>query len=429
VTIHPGVAIYLGLAVAAAALFTAAPGIDLSAAALFYRDGFFLARDPVLHVPYRLVFYVTDALAILLPLALIVVLLRGRPLFGLDRRAATFLIVALAIGPGLVVNTALKDHWGRARPSQIVEFGGSKQFTPALQPTDQCDRNCSFPAGHPAIGFYFLSFALLIPAAWPRRIVFAGAILAGILLGLMRMVQGGHFLSDVVFSGLIVTGVSWVAHEAIVRRGGIAALSGWRRMLAIGIVCLLAGAVSFAFYDRPVAIWTHGLSPRSHDIAAFVTQFGESYGWLILCAVAFVLFYFILRRRHYAWQAAFIFLNVAGSGLAVDGVKVVFGRARPTLLFREGLYGFTWFATRPDHWSFPSGHAATVSSLALSLTLIWPRGWPAWWLGALLVLASRIVLNAHYPSDLLGGFYIALLVWWAARGVFDRYCLPLRGNP
>ncbi|HEX4114188.1 MAG TPA: phosphatase PAP2 family protein [Stellaceae bacterium] len=428
-TIRPGVAIYLALAALAAVLFTAAPQLDLSAAALFYRDGFYLAANPILHIPYRLVFYVTDALAILLPLALIVVLLRQRPLFGLDRRAAIFLIVALALGPGLAVNTVLKDHWGRARPSQIVEFGGTKHFTPALQPTDQCDRNCSFPAGHPAIGFYFLTFALLIPAARPRRIMFACAILAGALLGVMRMAQGGHFLSDVIFSGLIVTEVSWVAHALIVRRGGIAALSGWRRMLAIGIVCVLAGAASFAFYDRPVAIWAHGLSPRIHHLFAFITQFGESYGWLILSVVAFFVFYFIVRRRHYAWQVAFVFVNVAASGIVVDIVKVIFARARPTLLFSDGVYGFTWFATRSDHWSFPSGHAATVSSLALSLTTMWPRGWPIWWLAAALILASRIVINAHYPSDLLGGFYVALLVWWTARGVFDRYCLPLRENP
>jgi len=422
--VRPGVLIYAGLAVLAAAVFTFAPGIDLWAAGLFYRSGFYLAADPALRVLYRLVFVVTDALAILLPLALIVILVRRKKLGGLDRRAALFLIVALVLGPGLIVNTALKDHWGRARPSQIVEFGGTKHFTPALLPSDQCARNCSFPAGHPAIGFYFLSFALLIPAVRPRRLVFAGAILAGGLLGVMRMAQGGHFLSDVVFSGLIVMGVSWMAHEVMVRRGGLGALAGWRRVVAVSLLCLAIGAASFAFYDRPVAIWVHGLGPGGHGIFSIITQFGQSYGYLILSALAFVICYFIVpRRRAYAWRAAFIFANVAASGIAVDLVKVVVGRARPKLWFSEQLYGFTWFGSGSDHWSFPSGHAATATALALSLTALWPRWWPLWWLGALLIFASRLFLGAHYPSDLLGGFYVAFMTFWGVKTIFDRYRL------
>ena len=422
--IRPGVLIYAGLVVLAAAVFTFAPGIDLWAAGLFYRGGFYLAGDPALRVLYRVVFVVTDALAILLPLVLIVILVRRKKLVGLDRRAALFLIVALVLGPGLIINTALKDHWGRARPSQIVEFGGTKHFTPALLPSDQCARNCSFPAGHPAIGFYFLSFALLIPAIRPRRLVFAGAIVAGGLLGVMRMAQGGHFLSDVVFSGLIVMGVSWMAHEVIVRRGRLGALAGWRRVVAVGLLCLAIGAASFAFYDRPVAIWAHGLGPAGHGIFAIITQFGQSYGYLVLCAIAFVICYFIVpRQRAYAWRAAFIFANVAASGIAVDLVKVVVGRARPKLWFSEQLYGFTWFGGGSDHWSFPSGHAATATALALSLTALWPRWWPLWWLGALLIFASRLFLGAHYPSDLLGGFYVAFLTFWVVRTTFDRYRL------
>ncbi len=110
-------------------------------------------------------------------------------------------------------------------------------------------------------------------------------------------------------------------------------------------------------------------------------------------------------------------------------VKWIVGRARPSLFFHDGIYGFTWFAARADHWSFPSGHGQTASALALSLTTFWPRFWPVWWLAAVLVMASRLVLGAHYLSDLLGGFYIALAVWWGVRAWFARQGLPLRENP
>jgi lipid A 4'-phosphatase len=214
-----GAILYLALFAAAAAVFSLFPAIDLWSSGWFYRSGFYLAHESVLRAIYRLVYYVTDAISIALPLILIVALWRKRKIFGLDWRAAFYLVVALAVGPGLVVNTVLKDHWGRARPNQVQEFGGTKQFTPALEPSAQCDRNCSFPAGHPSIGFYFVSFAFLFSAARARRTVVAGAILAGAVIGLVRMAQGGHFLSDVVFSGLIMFGVSWVLHDLIVVRG------------------------------------------------------------------------------------------------------------------------------------------------------------------------------------------------------------------
>src|SRR6202007_2501046 len=110
-------------------------------------------------------------------------------------------------GPGLVTNAILKDHWGRARPTQITEFGGTKAFTPALVPARQCERNCSFVAGHPALGFYLVSFGFLVPPP-RRRVVEAIAIATGALFGAARIAQGGHFLSDVVFSGLVVYAVS-----------------------------------------------------------------------------------------------------------------------------------------------------------------------------------------------------------------------------
>jgi lipid A 4'-phosphatase len=425
-----GVVIYGVLLLFAVALFSAVPRVDVWVEGWLYRGGFILSDEMVSRFVFRLVYWVTDALAISLPLALLIILWRKRPLFGLDRVGAIFLIVSLAVGPGLIVNSVLKDHWGRARPSQIAEFGGSKQFTPALEPSDQCERNCSFPAGHPALGFYFVSFALLIPAVRPRRRVFGGAILAGTLIGLMRMAQGAHFLSDVVFSGLIVIGSSWFLYQLIVRRRGVTALEQTPRLLALGLVCLLVGTLAYFFYDRPVAVLARGLGPRTLALAGVVTQFGLSQGYLIVSAAAFALFYLVGGRwRVNAWRAAFIFVNVAVSGLAVDVIKVIVARARPKLFFSHGEFGFEWFRRGADHWSFPSGHVATVTALALSLTTIWPRLWPAWWTAALLICASRVILGAHYLSDLVGGFYVALLTWWGARAWFEHRKLAVREGP
>lgn len=189
-----------------AALLVAFPELDLETSALFYDpvDGFRLKTHPLARFIYDLVPWISR---IILG-GLILFLLGGRVLyrrhaaFTRRRRAALFLLLVALVGPLLLVNGVFKEHWGRARPSQVVEFGGTKAFTRAAVPTDQCARNCSFVSGHASVGFYFLALAFV----WPhRRMLWLGiGTAAGLLVGLVRIVQGGHFLSDVVFAGIVV---------------------------------------------------------------------------------------------------------------------------------------------------------------------------------------------------------------------------------
>jgi lipid A 4'-phosphatase len=130
---------------------------------------------------------------------------------GLSNSKWLFLVVCLAVGPGLVANALLKDHWGRARPSQIVEFGGIKAYSQPLVVSNQCARNCSFVAGEPSTAYVtFFAGAFLFPSF--RRRLFAAGIIGGLLAGLMRISQGGHFLSDVIFAGVAMSLTVIVVH-------------------------------------------------------------------------------------------------------------------------------------------------------------------------------------------------------------------------
>jgi lipid A 4'-phosphatase len=200
-----------------ALVFWAFPGIDLWASGLFWRPGagFYLRDFPPFAIAHQGLPYLTAA---------IVLALAGMAFWTWRRerscRLALYLALSLAVGPGLVVNTTLKDNWGRARPSQVAAFGGAKAFTPAPVMADQCERNCSFVAGDPAIGFWFLSLAFLLPP--PRRYLAEACALAlGAFLGLARIAQGGHFLSDVVFCGFAVAATAWLLHWLIVRKGAL----------------------------------------------------------------------------------------------------------------------------------------------------------------------------------------------------------------
>lgn len=209
------VAMALG-AVAFAILFLAFPELDKAAAAAFYGpDGFVLKGNR----GFDFVHDYVGILAWLVALAALAVALAGRWIERLQpwRRRAAFLTLILVLGPGLVVNAVLKDNWHRARPGHLVEFGGERQFTPAWVISDQCPNNCSFVCGDASIGFSLAGLAFA--ATRPRRWLAAG-LLAGGGLGLMRMAQGGHFLSDVVFSFYAVWFTAWAVARLMGRLGG-----------------------------------------------------------------------------------------------------------------------------------------------------------------------------------------------------------------
>lgn len=127
------------------------------------------------------------------------------------RKISVLLILSMLIGPGLLINAIFKDHWGRPRPRNIQEFDGSKVFLPVWD-KGLSGQGKSFPCGHCSMGFY-----LLVPYFFFRKrkrilaSLFLGTgLIYGLGMGMGRMVQGGHFPSDVLWAGGFVyfTGVS-----------------------------------------------------------------------------------------------------------------------------------------------------------------------------------------------------------------------------
>lgn len=133
---------------------------------------------------------------------------RGAPGVGVRRGRRGFaLALVLLLGVGAVVHGVFKEQWGRARPVHVTEFGGNRTFTPAWVMSPACETNCSFVSGHAATGFVWMAVGLMGAPAVRRRWWRVG-MLAGAGVGLVRIMQGGHFLSDVVFAGLAVWGTA-----------------------------------------------------------------------------------------------------------------------------------------------------------------------------------------------------------------------------
>ena len=456
--------IYAGAWLVFGLLLLLVPAIDLAVSGFFYApgEGFPLAGWAPLA-------FVADAIPWITRLIVAVVLagaawlaLLGRPLWRLDRKALVFLVAATAIGPGIVANTVLKDNWGRARPYQTEAFGGTLQFTPAPLPVAQCERNCSFVSGHAALAFSLVSFVLLLPFGRYRRLALAAAIGFGALVGAARIAAGAHFLSDVTYAGLMVVATSWLLYQAIVARDLLGAPAALRVYRIAGSRAATAGERIAALWSTPtgrIALWTAGMVLTvaacvlwiDRPLALFLHQNTEwrapaaaiqRLGFGTPYLVGFTLAFVALRwggafprlrpwadgMRAAAIVPAFMLASVAASGLAVDLLKVVFGRTRPKLLFLDGAYDFGWLGLAADHWSFPSGHTAFMAALVTALWCLWPRHVLFYAALAALVAASRVVTGAHYLSDVVAAAFVAVLVTRAVAAVFARYGLELRSG-
>jgi len=204
----------------AAVVFTVWPQLDLQITALFYspHDGFALDRLPIVKGVYWGVWGGSRLAVISVILLWLASLVVRHGWLAKRRRWFGFLALAFALGPGLIADAGLKNHWGRARPHQIEAFGGARHFTPALEPAAECDRNCSFVSGHATGAFALMAFGWL--AAPRRRAQWLGvAALAGSLVGFVRVIQGGHFASDVVFAFYAVWAGCWLASAILARCG------------------------------------------------------------------------------------------------------------------------------------------------------------------------------------------------------------------
>jgi len=201
------------------AFFLLWPAVDIATSALFYQPGvgFVAATDPALIALRRSndVAMITIVAALLASLA---VKLR-RP----DRPSiiapshGLFLMATLALGPGILVNLVLKNHWGRPRPVMVDAFGGDAPYVAVWRITDYCVTNCSFVGGEASSAIWLTGLALVVPRRWRLPTLIATAAYA-VALSLNRIAFGGHFLSDVLLAWCLTLLVMLMVYRFTIER-------------------------------------------------------------------------------------------------------------------------------------------------------------------------------------------------------------------
>jgi len=185
-------------------LIIALTGTDLALSTWFHRaEGWPVGNEFPWHQFYRWGYYPADIIG----LAALGLLLASflKPSLLRFRRQAAFMVVLLLLGPGLLVNTVFKDHWGRPRPRQIVQFGGTMQFHHPWE-RGEAGKGKAFPSGHGGSAFYLAMPFFILRRQRPRIAarVYAAGMLYGVLMGVARISQGGHFASDILWAWGVV---------------------------------------------------------------------------------------------------------------------------------------------------------------------------------------------------------------------------------
>jgi lipid A 4'-phosphatase len=206
------------------AFFWLSPEIDIWFSRLFYKPdtGFFWAEHPVTIFIYDSVEIITTTIALLLFLNIGGKFLQLKTTIVCDskklltQKASIFLLLVLALGPGLFVHQGLKENMPRPRPKHIIEFGGTQEYARPLEIREGISGK-SFVSGHAAAAFFLAAFALLFRSSKLKFFIYSGGVFWGLVAGISRIVQGKHFLSDIILSGIFTLLIAhilfWIMFE------------------------------------------------------------------------------------------------------------------------------------------------------------------------------------------------------------------------
>lgn len=208
--------LFLFLVIGLVLIFSYMPQIDLYISALFYHEGqgFYLKTNPIILFIYHFTRIFAAGFGLIVMFLAIKKYLLVRSFKLKHYKVFIYLTLFVILGPGIIVHSVLKDQVGRPRPHQVEQFGGHNVFQPPFAISNICRKNCSFVSGHASAGFMLYGPGFLYKGR-RRAYWFVGGTVLGAIFGLGRIIQGAHFLSDIVFAGVVVFITAYILAQVI----------------------------------------------------------------------------------------------------------------------------------------------------------------------------------------------------------------------
>ncbi|ASY70918.1 phosphatidic acid phosphatase [Sinorhizobium fredii USDA 205] len=202
------------------------------------------------------------------------------------------------------------------------------------------------------------------------------------------------------------------------------ASTGWIVLTTIVLVLALVP------FDPQLSEWAQALPDEIVDFNRTITDVG-TFAWMIYTSATLLLIAFVVRRasrrdtiRQRARTArnlsAYFLLTIGTASALVHGLKFLIGRARPELFADYGAYSLTPFTGDRLFESFPSGHSTAAGAFFGAFAMLKPELRPLFLILALLIGVSRVIVGAHYPSDVAAGLLLGLWVAMMVAFLFAR---------
>lgn len=208
-----------------------------------------------------------------------------------------------------------------------------------------------------------------------------------------KMLWGRLKIASVIVACLLVLGIAWVDGPLyLLLRKLDCNLWYWFGVIFDDKVWFIAGLMAvLVFYIKKSLVSKPKIRNDRNRISL----------------IAFLRDFYVKIKGSYAF---FIFCSIVCTGLVVKVLKTFIGRARP--IFFEAL-DMTGFFPPSTEWAFnsmPSGHTAVTFAGLVMIGMLAPRYKVLTWTLAIIVGVSRIAIGAHWPTDVILGAFIGMVI-------------------
>jgi membrane-associated phospholipid phosphatase len=230
------------------------------------------------------------------------------------------------------------------------------------------------------------------------------------------------------FGSVLAAWITALLRPARVRLPALAFIKERQRLRVAAVAAVVAVLLSMMWADVALIHVAARLPSSIRETYDAITDYGRS-GWILWPTGILVLATAAATTRAatrmaqlvlaaIAVRIGYVFLAVGIPGLFVTIVKRWIGRVRPS---EAGPFAYHPFSWDPAYASLPSGHSAAAFSVLVAIGSIFPRARLVLWVYAVTIAMSRVIISAHYTSDVIAGAAVgafgAILMreWFAAR--------------